>query len=283
MQEKKTPPIVLFDIKMEYFAHREMHTHDFHEFFLTLNGYGEQYTSRGTLKMKRGDIFFFPAGEKHIGNGAPGGDCVGGVINLHERNFLGGSDIYPESEEILKSLVRNSRKGGFKITLAATGREKVFSIFQVMLEETRIKKTGYRCVVNSLMHQFLIEILRNSQLCIPADIQDLPVSEDKINFIILFLENHFTEQVDINRAARMANMSRSYFHAKFREVTGKTFIRYLNDLRIKHAEELLKSGSLNTETVAFRSGFTSISHFYKVFREAAGKTPARSREESVNP
>lgn len=270
-------PIYLFDIRMEYSEYKEMHRHDFHELFITLDGIGEQYTTEGTLKMKKGDVFFFPAGIEHIGNGSPSGNCLGGVINLHEKLFLGDTNIYPESREVLKIITRNAKKGNYKISINNKGRQQLFSLFQIMLEETRTKKTGYRCIVNSLMHQLLMVILRNSQLNIKSATLEMPVIVEKINDTVKFLETHFFDQIDIDHAAQMSDMSRSYFHANFKEITGMTYIEFLNDLRVKNADMLLKTTDLDVDTIAFRSGFTSVSHFYKVFKENTGTTPKKIR------
>jgi AraC-like DNA-binding protein len=274
MARNKTTAVDLFDVWMEHSEYKEMHRHDFHEIFLNLEGSGEQYTSEGTIKMKKGDVFFFPAGIEHIGNGGPSGNCLGGVININEKLFLGDS-IYSESGEVFKSLTRNAKEGHYKINISNVGRKQLLLIFQNMLEEIRVKKAGYRSIVNSFMHQFLIVILRNSQLNFHIKSTDTSITVDKINDTIQFLKTHFFDQIDIDHAAQMSNMSRSYFHANFKKVTGKTYIEFLNDLRIKSADKLFKTTELDTNTIAFRSGFTSVSHFYKVFKETTGNTPKK--------
>ena len=282
MIKESNTPIYIFDIRMEHSEYKAMHRHDFHEFFLTLDGTGEQYTAEGTIRTKKGDLFFFPAGIDHIGNGAPAGSCLGGVINLIEKFFLGETGIYPESREVLKTLTRNAKRGNYKITVNNAGRQQLFDLFQAMLEEIRAKKAGYKCMVNALMHQFLVTILRNSQLDIKPEKPATPLTVEKIHETVKFLETHFFDQIDIDHAAQMSNMSRSYFHANFKEVTGTTYIEFLNGLRIKNADLLLKTTDLDIDTIAFRSGFTSVSHFYKVFKESTGTTPKmiRSRKHS---
>lgn len=279
MTKEKTYHVSLFDIWMEHSEHKEMHRHDFHEIFLNVDGDGEQYTPEGDIRMKKEDIFFFPASIDHIGNGAPGGHCLGGVINLDEKLFLGENDLFPESKAVLKALTREGKKGHYRINVNPSGRKKLFSIFYEMLTEIREKRPGFRTAVNALMHQFLIIILRNSQLDIQEKGDRQPVSFDKIKDTINFLETHFFDQVDIDHAAHMSNMSRSHFHAVFKQITGKTYIEFLNNLRVKHADKLLKTTDLEIEAIAFRSGFTSVSHFYKVFKETTGTTPKKIRSQ----
>lgn len=274
----KEEAIHLFDIWMEHSPYKEMHRHDYHEIFLALNGPGEQITPEGKIQMKTGDIFFFPAGINHIGNGAVNSHCLGGIIDVHEKVFLEDHGLFPESKAVLKALTKQARKGSYRINVNPEGQKKTFDIFYEMLTELRERKPGFRTTVNALMHQFLMTILRNSQLDIREKGDSLPVSLDKIKDTISFLETHYCDQITIDHAAHMANMSRSYFHALFKEVTGKTYIEFINDLRVKHADELLRTTELNTENIAFKSGFTSVSHFYKVFKESTGSTPKQVRK-----
>ncbi len=92
----------------------------------------------------------------------------------------------------------------------------------------------------------LVAILRNSQIPSSADIQTSG-AEIAILDTIRFLKSHFSESIDVDRAARMANMSRSYFHAAFKSVAGTTFVRYLNELRVENAMRLLKEGGMTPE------------------------------------
>jgi AraC-like DNA-binding protein len=275
----KENPIYLFDITLLYSEQKEKHTHNVHELFIALNGAGEQFTPAGKIKIKEGDICFFPEGVKHMGNGSTLGPCVGGVINFHEDYFFENDTvIYSESAKVIKTLTANARNGQYKVLINQSGKRQVASIFKQMLKETRNKKIGCRCIVNSLMHQLLITILRNSQLNITEETQNSSMINEKIQDAVIFIETNFTTQIDINQVAKIANMSRSYFHANFKEVTGRTFVDYLNDLRVENACNLLKNTDLDIATVACRSGFTSVSHFYRVFKSNTDTSPQKIRK-----
>ncbi|MBN1863495.1 MAG: helix-turn-helix domain-containing protein [Victivallales bacterium] len=268
-------PVIVFEIPMSYVADRRMHTHDSHEFFFLLEGGGEQITRHGSLTMRTGDVFFFPAGEEHIGNGSPNGCCLGGVLNLHEEAFIEGCGVvFRDSREVLSHLVNRGRSGEYRLPLTPNGRRKVFALFREMLEESRRKHVGFRGAIGALLHQMLTAILRNSQMS-PVTAVKHSGAESAISDTMTFLRSHFSEHIDVDRAARMANMSRSYFHASFRNVTGTTYVRYLNGLRVENAVRLLKGGGHDAKAAATLSGFRSLSHFYKVFREISGGSPKK--------
>ena len=65
----------------------------------------------------------------------------------------------------------------------------------------------------------------------------------------------------------------------FRKVIGVTIGEYLTRRRLSHAHAMLVSTDAKVATVAFDSGFGSVSRFYAVFGDSLGKTPSQYRAE----
>lgn len=274
MKHITTTSIILFDIEMGYTPNKELHTHNNHEFFLTLDGKGEQLIEKRSLKMKKGDLFYFPAGHLHHGNGAPDGNCLGGVINLHEDLFFSNSERDSETQLLLKAMTKNAEQGQYKYVLSGSGKKQLIEIFKQMLIEGKEKRPGYRCMLNGLMNQFLVTILRHYKFNIDEKLlMPTPATIERIHDILRFLESNYNTSLSVNQAAQMCNMSRSYFQANFKNVTGKTFVDFVNDLKIINAERLFKEGNLSTAEIIQHCGFKSQSQFYKVLKEVTGKTP----------
>ena len=75
-------------------------------------------------------------------------------------------------------------------------------------------------------------------------------------------------------AASFMNMSEAYFSRYFKRMTGLTFSRYMNVLRVDRAIELL--GQLEDITMAdlmARCGFNTLRNFNRVFKEITGYPP----------
>ncbi len=55
---------------------------------------------------------------------------------------------------------------------------------------------------------------------------------------------------------------------------GGTFIQLVNDYRLQHAKELLRSdSSKKMATIGLESGFANERSFFRVFKDATGMTP----------
>ena len=59
----------------------------------------------------------------------------------------------------------------------------------------------------------------------------------------------------------------------FRQVVGTSAFKYLHDYRLEKARQLLVSGEMNVEEVAFKVGFDSRSYFALAFRKKFGLNP----------
>lgn len=77
------------------------------------------------------------------------------------------------------------------------------------------------------------------------------------------LENPFS----LAQCAREVGCSEAYLSRTFSQYTGMTMSRYLRNLRLERAAELLRSGKYNVTEAAMEVGYSSLSHFSKAFAE----------------
>ena len=62
-------------------------------------------------------------------------------------------------------------------------------------------------------------------------------------------------------------------------LTGINFRKYLNDIRVEYAKDLLLTTDLPVVKVSEQAGFTSPSYFIKIFKEAENTTPSNYRSQ----
>jgi len=100
-----------------------------------------------------------------------------------------------------------------------------------------------------------------------------PLNDDFLK-IISWTEKNFRQKITIDEAAQIAGYSKYYFCKKFKAMTGITYLRYLNSVRIFHACNLLKHGYSVTK-VCLECGFDDLPYFTQLFKKTTGKTPSR--------
>jgi AraC-like DNA-binding protein len=93
-----------------------------------------------------------------------------------------------------------------------------------------------------------------------------------------FLANHCTEPVSLERLAAALRTSPFHLSRIFREQTGKTVHRYLSDLRLSRALELIADPHTDLARVAIDVGFATHSHFTEAFHATYGEPPSALRD-----
>jgi AraC-like DNA-binding protein len=96
----------------------------------------------------------------------------------------------------------------------------------------------------------------------------------RIKDVLRLIRNHYSEVITLEELAACAHMNKRYFCRYFREVMGKTPMRYLNYYRIECACELLATTDKSISETALICGFNNISYFNRAFRTLKGITPS---------
>ena len=100
---------------------------------------------------------------------------------------------------------------------------------------------------------------------------------DRIRPLFRFLEENCGGSIQIKQAARICGMSESHFMSVFKEVTGLSFLKYLNHYRVERAQVMLTHSDDSMKNICQEVGFCDQSYFGAVFRKVVGLTPAEYR------
>jgi AraC-like DNA-binding protein len=92
-----------------------------------------------------------------------------------------------------------------------------------------------------------------------------------------YVYRNFKEPIRINDIATIANMTVTSFCRYFKSRTLKTFVRFLNEVRISYACRLLNNGNYTITDACFESGFNSLSYFNRQFKAIMKMAPRKYR------
>lgn len=85
----------------------------------------------------------------------------------------------------------------------------------------------------------------------------------------------FAEKLSVETISEEFGVSASYLSRKFKEVTGQTFLDFLNRYRVQQAVGLLSSGKYRVGEISEATGFTDYKHFCSVFKKYTLKSPTK--------
>jgi AraC-like DNA-binding protein len=98
-----------------------------------------------------------------------------------------------------------------------------------------------------------------------------------------YIHKHYRESLGLVAVAKVAGFAPNYFSALFKRREGMTFERYVRQLRIERAKQLLASTELDVQRVAQLSGFATRQYLARMFRRSLGVTPLAFRAQAKPP
>lgn len=94
---------------------------------------------------------------------------------------------------------------------------------------------------------------------------------------IRYIQNHYSEPLQIEEIAQYVGLNRSYLSTLFKEHTGQSPIKYLQTFRLTKAAHLLSMTQLSIARIAFSCGYQEPESFCKAFRQLIGLSPSKYR------
>jgi len=94
-----------------------------------------------------------------------------------------------------------------------------------------------------------------------------------------YLDQHYREELTLERVASLFYLNPSYLSHRFKDKTGENFTDYINRLRIEQARHLLRSTDDKVYRIAKTLGYDNPKYFFRVFKRLTGLTPEAFRNE----
>ncbi|HRP54431.1 AraC family transcriptional regulator [Agriterribacter sp.] len=183
------------------------------------------------------------------------------------RLFLTPKDLQPFNTLINKSL------RGLEITGKTRNviREKMSGIME---KEGLSRLIIFFGILEILAYTTEIKYLSSKNFVNTFNAKDT----DRINTVYQFLMQNFKQEIRLDEVAAIAHLAPTAFCRFFRQHTGKTFSSFLNELRVRHAGELLHNHENSITQISYECGYHNPTNFNKFFKEITGMTPSAYRK-----
>jgi AraC family transcriptional regulator len=170
-----------------------------------------------------------------------------------------------------------SRLEGARLLSGDERRPSPLMVLGGLLErEAAAPLRGGALAVEALTDALVVEVLRAG---VPTGAHDPAPApgggvDPRVRRAIDLVEARYADPLGIDDLARAAHMSRYHFSRVFRAETGKTPYRYLLDVRLARAAQLLRSRRCDVTEAALSVGWNDLGRFGRMFRQAHGVAPS---------
>ena len=249
-----------------------LHWHDSMELVYVKKGSGIVQVGVNAYPAEQGDIYIFAPGTLHALHQR--GQAVMEYENIiFELELLGGAEDLCAEKYLLPL-----QSGRLSLPARLTPNDLCYLQAAACLREVedanRAKLPGYELQVKGALLRFLALLLAQGRQRLAAETADT----QRLKTLLQWLSAHYTEELRVADAAGVCSFSASHFMRWFRQMTGQSFVAFLNEYRLNTAAEALRTTDETVLTIASRCGFENLSYFNRAFKAHFGMTPRDYRK-----
>lgn len=187
--------------------------------------------------------------------------------NLFVENFLNRRVAKP-----IKDLFERSKQG------ILFSQETAKDMFEKLTNLSKIDT--FESNINFLSIIYQLSISENQRVLNSTEVDSVNTDNNsRFDILYQYLLNHFHEKILLADAAAVIKMSPISFNRYIKKHTNKTFVDFLNDIRIGFACLWLLEKELSISEIAYKSGFNNIANFNRVFKKVKNTTPSAYRDD----
>jgi AraC-like DNA-binding protein len=242
------------------------HQHIEYELILFTEGSGMSFIGNHVGEFETGDIYFLGSNLPHTFQKSGEQITSAVVVQFRDDLFI----QVPETKSIY-SLFQTAIHG---LKIHGDTRLQLAPLIKA-LETT----TGFKRIL--ILSQCLEMISGNKEFTelSTQEVRALnPKDKDCIDRIFQFTIDSFKEPVSLAQVAGIACMSIPAFCNYFKRSTKKTYIDFLNEVRIGYACNLLMETKTPVLDICYESGYNTMANFHKQFLKVKGLTPLQYRK-----
>lgn len=250
------------------------HQHIEFELILFTEGAGMSFVGNYVGEFETGDIFFLGSNLPHTFQKREKELITSAMVQFRD-DFWGKEFLkLPEGREI-RQLFGTSEHG-----LKIFGESK--TLLQPLIRQLEWER-GFKRLTTLCE---CLTILARKEEFTPLSTQEVkqlnPKEKERIDKVFQFTIDSFRKPITLSYVAEIAGMSIPAFCSYFKKSTKKTYIDFLNEIRIGYACKLLIDSRMNVLEICYESGFNTLANFNKQFLKIKRITPSQYRKQFAN-
>ena len=245
------------------YSESTQHYHPHYEIYYMKEGRCRYFIDDRSYDVEAGDIVFIPKGCIHRAH------YFG---QIHSRLLINCTEDY--IPDVICEHLSESRYV-YRSREIAKHVEKLF--LQIEYEYTHpdeFTKASLMCFTS----QIFFLMLRH-----PGNHEEAATGNDLVDSVVKYIRQNFTNDIKLSAVAKMKSVSVEHLSRTFKLCTGFGFNEYVTLLRLRHAEEMIKSNpEMTISEIAYECGFNDGNYFSYKFKKMYGIPPIKARETKYN-
>ena len=167
------------------------------------------------------------------------------------------------------------------VGIKATDDEEFLRGMDLIANEAVRKRHMFKELIDSRLCEQLISMARTDEVMIHHNLGEnyfLDLAGVAVD-IARYVEEHYAQPLTLDDIAEDLGYSKIYLCQCFKKQAGMGIFTYLYDIRLRHAKRLLQDTDLSHDQIIARTGFKTVNHFSRYFKQVYGVSPGRMRRQ----
>lgn len=246
------------------------HQHIEYELILFTEGAGISFIGNHVGDFETGDIYFLGSNLPHSFQKYEPSLITAAVVVQFRGDFLGDNLLrLPEFRDV-RNLFAHSASG---LKIKGKAKKDLASIIKAMEHAPSFRRL--------LLLGECLDILTDTPDLITVSSQEIKQYNPKdaacIERVFQFTMQSFRKPISLKQVAEIACMSIPAFCNYFKKSTRKTYVDFLNEIKISYACTLLMDTQRSVQDICFDAGYNTLANFHKQFLKIRGLSPLQYR------
>lgn len=197
------------------------------------------------ISLEKNEIIYLPKGSDYVIRSDMPGDCYAINFDFSEERYF----------QPFSFKVKNSSRFIDKFRLAAelwTSKKIAFNM--------QCKALLYD-IISSMQNEYSFKYMSNDTTALIKPAVD-------------YVHSHYTDKdLNVTELSNICGISENYLRKIFNNVYGVSPKKFINNLKITYAKELILSGTYSVSEACVTSGYSDPSYFSRVFKKSFGVPP----------
>jgi len=266
--------IHLQEDKLPHF-YEHLHRHKEIQITWVISGEGTLIAGNNMQRFHSGDLYILGANQPHLFKSDPSYFVPENHKRIHSLNIFFSPTGFV-SELLSFPEMRSIKKFMSSTSCGMQALEKDAATLSEHFLKIRNSSGGFRIAYFIELLQRMANLKKWKYLSTESFQYAITESEGlRMNDVYQYTIHHFTENITLEQIAAQVFLTPHSFCRYFKKHTGKTYVSFLNEVRINEAcKRFMEMTFDSIATVAYQSGFNNVVSFNRVFKSIVRKTPS---------
>lgn len=253
------------------------HFHDSYEIYYLYSGERYYFVQDKSYHIKSGSLVFIKPYYVHYTTNCSDFGYDRHLVSFNE-NFIKHILQLSENEDLLQCFDNDI----CVLNLNMHDRYYVESVLKAMEYEEKTNMADDSLMKKMLLAQLLVFANRNFEKLKYKGTEYLSFSHKTVSLVTAYINKNYMDEIALYDIAKKFHVNSNHLSRIFKKYIGFSFTEYVNGIRVKEAQTLLRETNLKVQDISDKVGFNSSTQFGRSFKKISGISPNTYRKMNKN-